>query len=75
MELSDESMMDDHDELDEEQIKMANHMCLLNLRKNFENKKKHSFETDMVMKILEQRNHLPEISKFAMKVSLKDIQD
>jgi hypothetical protein len=53
LELSDESMMDDHDELDEEQIKMANHMCLLNLRKNFENKKKHSFETDMVMKILE----------------------
>ena len=29
----------------------------------------------MVMKILEQRSHLPEISKFAMKVSLKDVYD
>jgi hypothetical protein len=54
---------------------MANHMCLLNLRKNFELKKKWSHQTDMVMEIVKNREELPEISKFAIKVSLKDSQD
>ena len=47
-------------------------MCLLNLRKNFEMKKKWSQDTDMVMEIVKNRDKLPEISKFAMKVSIKD---
>ena len=48
-------------------------MCLKNLRKNFEIKKKWSHEADKVMKIAEKRSKLPEISIFAMKVSLKGV--
>jgi hypothetical protein len=68
-------MMNNEQELDLEQLKMANHMCLLNLRKNFSNKKNGDQDIDMVMKILKNREQLPEISKFVIKVSLKDEQD
>lgn len=62
-------------ELNEEQIKISNHVCWLNIRKNLKNKRWYGDQTDMVMKILERREQLPEISSFAIKVSLKDLQD
>ena len=70
--MTDEDEMENEKEINPEQIKMANHMCLLNLRKNFEMKKKWSQDTDMVMEIVKNRDKLPEISKFAMKVSIMD---
>lgn len=47
----------------------------MNFRKNLEKKKKNNDETDMIIKILENRECLPEISSFSIKVCLKDLQD
>jgi len=48
---------------------------LKNIKNNFDQIKEWKHDTDTVMKILKDRKELPEVSKFAMKVCLKNPKD